>query len=78
MFFVSVTEDGRIEPIQMLGAYSFLIGGIILAVLILLGELYWKKKVADRAMKLKQQLKMYVHQLFKKTPSHLLHLSKSF
>ena len=59
MFF-SVTADGRIEPIQMLGAYSFLIGGTFIAVCALLAEIFWKKKVEERAAKAKARFKKLV------------------
>eukprot|EP00795_Rhopilema_esculentum_P012309 gene12309-2957_t len=55
-----ITADGRIEPIQMLGAYSFLIGGTFIAVCALLAEIFWKKKVEERAAKAKARFKKLV------------------
>lgn len=50
-----ITHDGRIEPLQMLGVYAFLFGGIIISVLVMITENWWKKKVEERAARVKSR-----------------------
>lgn len=54
---IIVTSDGRIEPLQMLGVYAFLIGGIVISVVLMIAENWWKKKVEERAARVKQRFK---------------------
>jgi len=48
-----ITSDGRIEPLQMVGVYSFLVGGIIMSIFLMIGENWWKKKVEERAARVR-------------------------
>ena len=57
LFPLVVTKDGRIEPLQMLGVYALLWGGILLAILTMLGENWWKRKVKDKADRMKHRLR---------------------
>ena len=53
LYVFLVTSDGRIEPLQMVGVYSFLVGGIIMSVFLMIGENWWKKKVEERAARVR-------------------------
>lgn len=39
----------------MLGVYAFLFGGIIISVLVMITENWWKKKVEERAARVKSR-----------------------
>ena len=41
----------------MLGVYAFLIGGIVISVITMFAEIWWKKKVEERAALVKAKFR---------------------
>ena len=37
----------------MVGVYSFLVGGIVMSIFLMIGENWWKKKVEERAARVR-------------------------
>jgi len=46
-----ITEEGRIEPIQLLGVYGCLVIGIVVSIVALILEIWWKRTLKEKKRK---------------------------